>query len=39
MGEKINGPNVDSFPWVAPDGKYLFFNSAKTGDCDIMLTG
>jgi hypothetical protein len=32
MGDKINGPNEDSFPWVTPDGKYLFFNSAKTGD-------
>ena len=32
MGDKINGTNEDSFPWVTPDGKYLFFNSAKTGD-------
>ncbi|HEY5535619.1 MAG TPA: hypothetical protein VIL99_11900 [Ignavibacteria bacterium] len=32
IGNKINGPNEDSFPWVTPNGKYMFFNSAKAGD-------
>ncbi len=32
MGNRINGTSEDSFPWVTPDGKYMFFNSAKTGD-------
>lgn len=32
MGNRINGPNEDGFPLVSPDGKYLFFNSAKSGD-------
>ena len=32
MGNKINGVNEDSFPYVSPDGKYMFFVSAKTGD-------
>ncbi len=32
MGNRINGPNEDAFPSITPDGEYLFFNSAKTGD-------
>jgi len=32
MGNRINGLSEDSFPWVTPDGKYMFFNSAKAGD-------
>lgn len=32
MGNKINGPNEDSFPSITFDGEYMFFNSAKTGD-------
>ncbi len=29
MGRKINTPNSESFPYVSPDGKYLFFNSNR----------
>ncbi|MBI2418121.1 MAG: PD40 domain-containing protein [Ignavibacteriales bacterium] len=32
LGNKINGQYEDAMPYVSPDGKYLFFNSAKTGD-------
>jgi Tol biopolymer transport system component len=32
MGDKINGSNEDSFPHLSPDGKFLFFNSSKSGD-------
>jgi len=32
MGNRINGSHEDIFPKVTPDGKFLFFNSAKQGD-------
>jgi Tol biopolymer transport system component len=32
MGNRINGPSEDAMPLLSPDGKYLFFNSEKTGD-------
>jgi Tol biopolymer transport system component len=32
MGNILNGSHEDSFPWVTFDGKYMFFNSLKTGD-------
>jgi Tol biopolymer transport system component len=32
MGNILNGSHEDSFPWITFDGKYMFFNSAKTGD-------
>ncbi len=31
-GNLINGTSEDAMPAISPDGKYLFFNSAKTGD-------
>lgn len=35
MGSKINGSGEDAFPLLSPDGKYLFFNSKKTGDLGL----
>lgn len=32
MGHRINGSNEDFMASISPDGKYLFFNSAKAGD-------
>jgi Tol biopolymer transport system component len=32
MGNQINGSSEDAMPLLSPDGLYLFFNSAKTGD-------
>ena len=32
MGNLINGTHEEAFPWITFDGKYMFFNSAKTGD-------
>jgi len=32
MGNLINGTAEDCYPWVSYDGKYLFFNSVKSGD-------
>jgi len=32
LGSMINASHEDAFPWISPDGKYLFFNSARTGD-------
>lgn len=32
MGNRINGSHEEAFPWVTFDGKYMFFNSLKTGD-------
>jgi TolB protein len=32
MGNKINGSNEDFMASITPDGDYMFFNSAKTGD-------
>lgn len=32
MGSLINGTHEEAFPWVTFDGKYIFFNSFKTGD-------
>lgn len=32
MGSPINGTHEEAFPWVTFDGKYIFFNSFKTGD-------
>lgn len=29
MGPKINSPYKDEYPYVTPDGKYLFFNSNR----------
>lgn len=35
MGDKINSAANDTRPYVTPDGKYLFFNSNKSGNRDI----
>lgn len=35
MGDKINSTANDTRPYVTPDGKYLFFNSNKSGNRDI----
>jgi len=35
MGDKINSAANDTRPSVTPDGKYLFFNSNKSGNRDI----
>lgn len=32
LGNRINGTNEDAMAGISPDGKYLFFNSAKSGD-------
>jgi len=32
LGNKINGPSEDAAPSITFDNKYLFFNSAKSGD-------
>lgn len=34
LGEQINSPTVLICPIVSPDGKYLFFNSARAGNDD-----
>ena len=39
MGNKINSAVDDSRPYVTPDGKYLFFNSNRTGNRDIYWVG
>lgn len=31
MGAKINTPGNEICPVVTPDGKYLFFNSTRSG--------
>jgi formylglycine-generating enzyme required for sulfatase activity/glyoxylase-like metal-dependent hydrolase (beta-lactamase superfamily II) len=35
MGEGINSDADDTRPYVTPDGKYLFFNSDRSGNRDI----
>jgi hypothetical protein len=35
MGEGINTPAYDWFPYVSTDGKYFFFNSTRSGSWDI----
>lgn len=32
LGNRINGSHEDAFPNVSPDGKFIFFTSAKPGD-------
>jgi TolB protein len=32
LGSGINAGHEDAFPWISPDGKFLFYNSARTGD-------
>lgn len=33
LGPKVNGPGLEISPYLSPDGKYLFFSSArKSGD-------
>ncbi len=36
MGPKINSTEIDFCPMLTPDGKYLFFSSARDGDPDIF---
>jgi len=35
MGESINTDSNDMCPYLSPDGKYLFFNSHRSGNADI----
>ena len=32
MGPTINSPCKDEYPWVSPDGQYLFFNSNRPSE-------
>lgn len=32
LGSRFNGQDVDAMPSISYDGKYFFFNTAKTGD-------
>ena len=32
LGSNVNGPNEDGFPYLSPDGKYLFYTTARAGD-------
>ncbi len=35
LGDEINSPKSENRPYVTPDGKYLFYVSAKSGNMDI----
>ena len=35
MGDRINTESSESCPMLSPDGKYLFFTSARTGNRDV----
>ena len=35
MGSEFNSPENDWMPHFSPDGKYIFFNSNKTGNGDV----
>lgn len=32
MGESVNSPTGGSYPMISPDGKYLFFNTWRSGE-------
>ena len=35
LGNRINSPDDETRPYVTSDGKYLFFNSTRSGSVDI----
>jgi Tol biopolymer transport system component len=35
LGDKVNSPSYELLPLLSPDGKYLFFASARGGEYDI----
>ncbi len=35
MGENFNSPGLDNRPSITPDGKFLFYVTAKSGNRDI----
>ncbi len=37
MGSKINTKTSESFPYVTPDGKYLFFNSNRISEINSRI--
>ncbi len=38
MGSTVNSKNWDSHPSIAPDGKTLYFTSARNGNMDIYVS-